>query len=349
MRVESTTIEAPVPSPDHCQNERGARPLISVVLSFFNEAAVLPELIDRLRATLRKEVSNGHASGYELVFVNDASTDESEQILRKEADEGRDILIVNMSHNFGVSPCVIAGMAYSRGELVVYMDSDLQDPPELISEMLALWRSEPDVDVVNTVRRTRQGDTWLQLNLTRIGYKILRRISDVQILENAGDFKLLSRRVVNHMVRMNEKLPFIRGMVYWIGYKQLSLSYDRVARFDGRSKFPILGRKVLQNFLFSAMISFSSAPLMLTIALGLLTSLFSFVMLVYVVVQWFVLREVTQGWTMLMATMTLLGGMQLLTNGINGLYINTIYHETKRRPPYIVSSVYGFDANRKGQ
>ena len=334
------------PGAESADGEARTSPFLSVVLSFFNEADNLAELLNRLRKALRGEVAAGHLSCYELVFVNDASTDDSEKILRREADAGGDLLIVTMSHNFGVSPCVLAGMAHSAGDLVVYMDADLQDPPELIPRMLEVWRDTGDVDVVNTVRVQREGESRLKLFLTRLGYRILTTISDVEIPENAGDFKLLSRRVVNHLVGMNEKLPFVRGMVYWVGYKQTVVHYDREPRQRGRTKFPVCSSRVIRNFLFSALISFSTTPLVFTVVLGLLTSMLSSALLLYTLIQWILLREVTQGWTTLMATISLLGGMQLLTNGINGLYINTIFHETKQRPTYIVRSIYGSTGRR---
>ena len=320
-------------------------PFLSVILSFFNEATVLSELVSRLRNTLENEVADGHISRYELVFVNDASTDDSELILKEEADRNGDIVLLTMSHNFGVSPCVIAGMEHSRGDVIVYMDADLQDPPEVIPTMLAAWRAAGDADVVNTIRKTRKGESRIKLLLTRLGYKILKTISDIDIIENSGDFKLLSRRVVEQIVAMNERLPFVRGMVYWVGYKQIAVPYDREPRRGGKTKFPMLGSRMLRNFLFSALISFSSAPLLFTVMFGLIASMISFVFLIYIIIQWLLLTDVTQGWTTLMAMLTFLGSLQLLTNGINGLYMNTIFYETKRRPLYIVKSIYGMDAH----
>jgi len=322
-------------------------PSLSVVLSFFNEEDVLPETIARLRNVLKAEVADGHISRYELVFVDDASTDGSRDILVAEADAEGDVVIVAMSNNFGVSPCVIAGLEYAEGDLVVYMDADLQDPPELIHEMLKVWRDEGNVDVVNTVRLSRAGEHPMKMALTRLGYAILNRVSQINFIENSGDFKLLSRRVVDHMVEMQEKLPFVRGMVYWVGYRQVTIPYHREARHSGETKFHVAGYKVIHNFLFSALIAFSAAPLMLTVVLGLVTSAVAFLIVIYVVIQWLVLDTVTQGWTTLMAVIALLGGMQLLTNGINGLYINTIFNEVKRRPLYIVEHVYGRKGTRR--
>lgn len=320
------------------------RPALSVVLSFFNEAEVLLELISRLRAVLGQLVTDGHLASYEIIFVNDASTDASEQVIIAAAVGHDDIRLITMSRNFGVSPCVLAGMERARGDLVVYMDADLQDPPDLIPEVLRAWREGGDVDVVNTVRIVRAGESRGKLFLTRLAYWLLSRTTNINFLVEAGDFKLLSRRAVEHLIQMKEKLPFVRGMVYWIGFKQTVVRYRRQARPSGTTKFPMSNPKVFYNFFFSALISFSSVPLLLSILLGAATSIFAFLFLIYVVIQKFVVADVTQGWTMIMATVLLLGGMQLLTTGINGLYINSIFLESKGRPNYIVHRTYGFPA-----
>src|SRR5579885_96673 len=181
-----------------------ARPTVSVVLSFYNEAEVLRELIDRLRAVFRRQLEVDKVSGYELVFVNDASTDSSREILLQAAPEHDDIRILNMSRNFGVTPCVLAGMEHSTGDVVIYMDADLQDPPEVIPELLDVWRGRTDVDIVHTVRRSRAGESQMKLALTRLGYWILGKVSNVNIRPQAGDFKLLSRRAVDRLVLLKE-------------------------------------------------------------------------------------------------------------------------------------------------
>lgn len=317
-------------------------PKLSVILSFFNEEEILPELIKRLRNVLRKEYDEGRISGYELIFVNDASTDRSEDILLVEAKKYNDIKIITMSRNFGVSPCVLAGMEYSSGDLVVYMDADLQDPPEVISEMIKAYNTGKDIDIVNTVRLSREGESFLKLFITKIGYKILKRVSNINFLIEAGDFKLLSRRAVKQLMQLKEKQPFLRGLVYWIGFKQATVYYHREARYSGKAKFPITDYRVIHNFLFSALISFSDLPLQIALLLGGLTTIFAFLFLIYVLVQRFVLAYTTPGWTALMAIILFLGGIQLLTIGIIGLYINAIFLETKGRPNYIVDRTFGF-------
>ncbi len=315
---------------------------LSVVLSFRNEAEVLPELIKRLRDVLGAECSKGHLHTYELIFVNDVSTDRSEEILLAAAKEQNDIKIVNMSRNFGVAPCVLAGLTYSSGDAVVYMDADLQDPPEVIPQLIQEWQHGDEVDVVHTIRLSRDGESKLKLWLTKLGYKILRRVSSVELQIDSGDFKLLSRRVVNHLIRFREKSPFIRGLVSWIGFNQTTVYYHRAARFAGDTKFPIYSPKVIRNFLYSALISFSDIPLQLAVWLGLLASFSAFLVLGYTLIER-IQGYSLSGWTALMIVVLFLGGVQLLSIGILGLYISSIFLESKNRPNYIVKNTFGFE------
>jgi glycosyltransferase involved in cell wall biosynthesis len=315
-------------------------PSLSVVFSFANEEDVLPEAIGRLRTTLGEECAKGRISRYELVFVNDASGDRSLEVLMEAARGHDDIRIVNMARNFGVSPCALAGMEYSSGDLVVYMDIDLQDPPEVIHDLLKAQR-ETGADVVHTIRRSRAGEGRLKLAITWLGYRILHAVSSVPLRIEAGDFKMLSRRAVNELVKLREKRPFLRGLVAWVGFKQAEIYYDRLPRGGGKTKFPVISVKVVRNFLDSALISFSDIPLQAATVVGMLTSLAAFVFLIYIIV------EKMQGhnlpdWSAIMATMLFLGGAQLLFMGIMGLYVNAIYLEAKNRPNYIVESTFGF-------
>jgi dolichol-phosphate mannosyltransferase len=320
-------------------DRRGAS--VSVVLSFYNEAEVLCPLIQRLRAVLQHERLLGTISRYELIFVNDASTDSSLEVLLLEAKGHNDIRVLNMSRNFGVTPCVLAGMEHSTGDVVIYMDADLQDPPETIPEMLDAWRNRPDVDVVHTVRRSRAGESTGKRWLTRLGYWLLRRASNVDIRAEAGDFKLLSRRAVEHLVLLKETKPFMRGLVSWIGFSQTEVYYDRCARFAGKTKFFVMGRKVVRNFLESALISFSDAPLQLATLAGLLSSLVAFGLLLHVVIEKLTGHNIP-GWTAIMAAISFMGGIQMFLQGVMGLYVNSIYLEVKRRPNYILASSFGF-------
>lgn len=315
-------------------------PVVSVVLSFYNERAIIPELLMRLRAVLRAQRQDGLIRSYELIFVNDASTDGSADLLRGEIASADDVVLVNMSRNFGVSECVYAGFRHARGDAVIYMDADLQDPPELIPTLLQHWRDDPEAEVVYTTRRRREGESAFKLLLTRIGYRFVNKISDIDLPVDSGDFKLLSRRVVDQLLAMEEKLPYIRGLVSWVGFKQVQVFYDRAPRFDGRrgTKFPVLSRRVIYGYLDRALISFSDAPLKASLILGFLFASLAGLYLIVVLFQklmgWY-----EPGWPAIMATMLLLGGIQLVVLGFVGLYINVIFLEVKKRPPYIVASV----------
>jgi dolichol-phosphate mannosyltransferase len=326
----------------HVLRGRQGRPRISVVFSFWNEEDVLPELIRRTREVCEGLVARGEIGGYEMVFVNDASTDRSEAILRAEARRRGDIRLINMSRNFGVSPCVLAGMQYASGDAVIYMDADLQDPPELIPELIRKWQDDPEVDVVHTVRHVRLGESRIKRLLTRIGYATLRTVSSIDLPNEAGDFKLLSRRAVDQVVQYREKRPFMRGLVCSIGFKQERVDYDRQPRASGQTKFPVLGWKVIRNFLDSAVISFSDVPLKLAGGLGLLFTAVGCCWIVALLTQWW-LGHAVPGWIAVLAGVATMGGLQLLSIGVLGSYISGIYLETKGRPNFIVKDTFGFD------
>ncbi|MDO8303783.1 MAG: glycosyltransferase, partial [Sedimentisphaerales bacterium] len=260
------------------------------------------------------------------------------------AVEKNDIKVVTMSRVFGVSPCVMAGLEYSSGEWVVYMDADLQDPPEVIPHLIQKIRQDPSLDVVHTVRTRRDGEPALKLFVTAIGYAILNKFSSVSIPVEAGDFKLLSRRVVNQLVRLKEKRPFTRGLVSWVGFKQTFIPYKRDARFAGETHFSVFGPKVINNFFESALISFSSAPLKLAIFFGLLAMLIDVAVMSHALFEKFSGHAVP-GWTAMMIVMLFFSGVQLFSLGMIGLYLFGIYEQTKDRPNYIVESTHGFQAS----
>jgi dolichol-phosphate mannosyltransferase len=231
-------------------------------------------------------------------------------------------------------------MGYARGDAVVYLDADLQDPPEVIPQLIEQWKVNPEAEIVYTTRTDRLGEHPLKLLITRCAYRVIAAISSINLPINSGDFKLLSRRAVSEILRLKEKKPYLRGLVSWIGFKQVQVYYRRQPRFDGcdASKFPVTSRKVIYNLLDSALISFSDAPLKAALLLGFLVSGASLLYIVVVLVQklmgWYV-----PGWPALMASTLLLGGVQLSVMGVLGLYINRIYLESTKRPNYIVKRV----------
>lgn len=317
-----------------------ATPTVSVVFSFFNEEPVLAELLRRVRAVLRGEMEKGTVKAYEMVFVNDSSTDRSREILTAEASAHGDVVLLNMSRNFGVSACTMAGLQHAAGDTVIYMDADLQDPPEIISQLLDVYRAQGDVEVVHTVRRSRAGETRIKLWVTKLGYQILRQFATIDLLVDAGDFKLLSRRAVDELIALPEKRPFTRGLVSWIGFKQATIHYHRAARFAGRTKFLVFSPAVLRNFMASALISFSDVPLQLASLIGAAVSLVAFIYaLVLLAHRW--IGVPTEGWSYVLLAVISFSGLQLLTTSVLGLYLAAVHLESKRRPSYIIESTAG--------
>jgi glycosyltransferase involved in cell wall biosynthesis len=333
--MTKTTAESESPP------SRASGKVASVVFSFRNEEENIPELIRRTRAVFADLQKTGSIESHELIFVNDASTDRSEEMLM-ELDSGHnDIRIINMSRNFGVFPCTFAGFQHASGDVVIYMDSDLQDPPEIIPRLIEKWASEENIDVVHTVRTSRAGESWFKLATTRIGYWLLKGISNFDLPIEAGDFKLLSRRAVSHLIRFKEKMPYTRGLVCWVGFNQKSITYERDPRFSGETKFRTLGLGAITNFANSALISFSSVPLQISSLLGLFGFFTSAFMIMHVAFEKLSGQSIP-GWTAIMTAVLFIGSIQLLATGVLGLYIHSIYTEVKGRPNYIIESLYGF-------
>lgn len=312
---------------------------ISVVLSFYNEENVIPELLLRLRKVFAALIINKIIGSYELIFVNDNSSDNSEQLLRQELQQN-DIVLINMTRNFGVSECVMAGISQAKGDAVIYMDADLQDPPELIPELIAKWQEDSEAEVVYTTRRKRAGEHALKMWITKIGYRVINFISEINLPEDSGDFKLLSRKVVDKLIALKEDKPYMRGLVSWVGYKQVQVFYDREARFDGRknSKMPVLSRKVLYYWLDRALISFSDAPLKAILLLGLVVSCASLSYILVIIIQK-IMGWYEPGWPAIMSAILLSGGIQMMMLGFVGLYVGAIFRETKGRPQYLIKEI----------
>lgn len=309
--------------------------LLSIVFSFRNEETVLDELLKRVRNTLDPLAG----IGYELIFVNDDSTDNSLSILLKWRAIDKRIKIINMSRRFGTHPCKMAGFKYAKGDAVIYLDSDLQDPPELIPQMIDKWKN--GADVINTVREKRLGENVFKMWLTKKAYKIINYVSDINLPENMGDFKLLSRRVVNELIKLNDYDPYMRGLVRWVGFKQETVYYTREARFSGETHYSLLGTGPIKEFI-RGITAFSAAPLYVAILVGLFTSFMSFVLIAYVLYIKFSGLSVP-GWAGPMVAILFFGGIILFTNGLLGIYVGRIYDQVKNRPHYIVESTHGLD------
>ncbi|HEY7959391.1 MAG TPA: glycosyltransferase family 2 protein [Sphingomicrobium sp.] len=305
---------------------------LSIVVPCFNEEPCLGELHQRLSAAAREAASDD----YELVLVNDGSRDGSWAVLRMLAAEDAHVVAVNLSRNHGHQLALTAGLDLCRGDKILIIDADLQDPPELLPAMLAAMR-DADADVVYGVRRSRAGETAFKRATAHGFYRLLSRATEVDIPLDAGDFRLMSRRALDALLAMPEQARFIRGMVAWIGFKQIPFAYDRAERFAGSTKYPL---KKMMRFAFDALTGFSSAPLKLASHAGLWLSLGSVLLILYIAYAWLAGRSI-QGWTSLMLVVVVLGAIQMFVLALMGEYIGRLYNEAKRRPLYIVQEVAG--------
>lgn len=311
-------------------------PTLSIVVPCFNEEAVINETHRRLCA-LRDALGD---SSLELVYVDDGSRDGTLVALRALAAADPAVRVVAFARNFGHQIAVTAGIDAAQGDALVIIDADLQDPPEVIPEMLAKWRE--GYDVVYGTRLDRPGESWFKLVTARAFYRLLNQVSDVPIPLDTGDFRLISRRVAETLRAMPERDRFVRGMVSWVGFRQFALPYRRAARFAGETKYPL--RKMFR-FATDGILSFSSTPLQLSVALGLLSAALALVGIVYALVLRVFTDIWVEGWTALMIAVLFIGGVQLISVGILGAYVGRIYNEIKRRPLYVVQERIGFDSS----
>ena len=301
------------------------KPKYSVVVPINNEEAVLPEFVRRLVLVLEK------LSSYEIIFVNDGSTDRSEALIEHFCDENPSVKLISFSRNFGHQAAATAGLAYSAGEVVAVIDGDLQDPPEVLPEFFSKW--EEGYQVVYAIRRKRKE------NIVKRGayfcfYRILKVLSDIPIPVDSGDFSVMDRVIVDKLNAMPEHNRFIRGIRAWLGYSQIGLEYDRQERVAGKSQYTI---SKLFNLAYDGVISFSRRPLIVATRLGLATTSVAFIYAAVILWRKFFLGIELRGWTTIVVIVLFLGGTQLLMLGILGEYIGRIFDETKGRPNYIVA------------
>ncbi len=308
-------------------------PVFSIVAPIYNEVGNIPELHRRI-STVMETVGEP----WELVMVNDGSTDGSAELLETlYAENPAHVRVVHFSRNFGHQMAVTAGMDYSSGQAVILIDADLQDPPELFPDMIRKWRE--GYDVVYAVRARREGESWFKLATASLFYRVLYRITDVNIPLDTGDFRLMDRRVVDVVEAMREKHRFLRGMVSWVGFRQTGVEYTRDKRHAGVTKYPL--RKMLR-FAWDGITGFSYLPLQLATYLGFAIAALSAVAIVVVVaLRTFANTEPLAGQATTLVTVLFLGSVQLISLGIIGEYLGRIYNEVKGRPLYIVSNVLG--------
>ncbi|MBV9266459.1 MAG: glycosyltransferase family 2 protein [Acidobacteriaceae bacterium] len=307
----------------------GSVPSISVVVPCYNEQEGILECHRRLCSVI-----SFLGSWYEIVYVDDGSKDNTAPLLERLYDSDPNITVIELSRNFGHQTAVTAGLEVAKGQIVIIIDSDLQDPPELIPEMIRIWQQ--GYEVVYGVRDSREGESGFKIWTAKAFYRVINRLSDVEIPIDTGDFRLLDRKAVDAMNRLPERQRLLRGMCSWIGFRQYGLKYARAARFAGTTKYPI--RKMLKLAL-DGVASFSTVPLRLVSIAGLISAIFSVLGIVYALVLRIFTHIWVPGWTLLFIGMLMIGGLQMISLGIVGEYVGRIYTEAKQRPLYFTRSV----------
>ena len=301
---------------------------ISVVIPMYYEEEVAKECYERITEVLK----NIEDYDYEIICINDGSKDKTLPILEDIALMDKKVKVISFARNFGHQCAVTAGLKVVTGDVVVIIDADLQDPPELIPEMLKYW--ENGNDVVYGKRKCRAGESHFKLFTAKMFYKALNSLSDVEIPRDTGDFRLVDRKVVDVINELPEHNKFLRGLFSWVGYKQVPFEYERKKRYAGKTKYPL---KKMLKLAGDGIISFSNKPLKLVGGLGIFSIIMSILILIYALVSYiFKLNSLSAGWTSLMVGITFFAGVQLLSLWIMSEYIGRIYDETKQRPQYII-------------
>ena len=300
---------------------------ISIVIPVFNEEHTIPELYSRLTNSVKKVSDN-----YELIFVNDGSKDHSLTVLKQFAEKDSHIKYISFSRNFGHQIAVTAGFNYCRGNTVVIIDADLQDPPELIKELYE--KMKEGYDVVYAKRKSRQGESFLKKLTAKAFYRILSKITTVDIPLDTGDFRIISRKIVNVLNKMPEQHKFLRGQISWVGFKQTFIEYDRAERVAGKTGYTY--RKMIK-FAIDGITSFSNFPLKFATITGFLFSIIAFLLMLYTLYSRFISRIYQPGWASLMITVLFIGGIQLIGIGVIGEYVSRLSDNVRNRPLFIVN------------
>jgi polyisoprenyl-phosphate glycosyltransferase len=299
---------------------------ISIVSPIYNEAATIPEFYRRIR-----EVMESLEESWELILVDDGSQDGSSEKIKDLAGHDRHVRQIIFARNFGHQIAVTAGLDYACGQAVIIMDSDLQDPPETIPDLVQKWRE--GYEVVYAVREQREGESWFKLFTASLFYRLIYRITDVSIPMDVGDFRLMDRKVVNVITQMRERHRFLRGMAAWVGFRQIGVPYRRAARYAGETKYPL---KKMLKFASDAITSFSYLPLQMATYLGFISAGISILVIPVVVAMRLAGSQAFYGQATTLIAVLFLGGVQLISLGILGEYIGRLFDEAKGRPLYIV-------------
>ncbi|MFN8444589.1 MAG: glycosyltransferase family 2 protein [Caldilineaceae bacterium] len=314
------------------QNNTDNRPTFSVVIPIWNEEKVIPEMYKRVCQTMERTKES-----WELICVSDGSHDRSVEMLAELRASDPRIKVLEFSRNFGHQIAITAGADFAEGRAVIVMDADLQDPPEVVLQMIERWRE--GYEVVYAVRSKREGETWFKLATASLFYRLLQRITDINLPLDTGDFRLMDRKVVLAMRRMREKHRFMRGLSSWVGFKQIGVEYERAARFAGETKYPLRKMLRLAN---NAITGFSYLPLQLATYAGFLFAGLSLIGIIVTIILRLSGSLAFLGQATTLVSVLFLGGVQLIFLGIIGEYLGRIYDEVKDRPLYVVTRAYGF-------
>ena len=310
---------------------------VSLVIPMYYEEQVVDECYKRVTNVFNKELKEKYI--YEIIFINDGSKDRTLEMLEQLAIKDENVKVISFSRNFGHQAAVTAGLKYVSGDAVVIMDADLQDPPELIPEMIKKW--EEGYEVIYGKRKSRDGESVFKLLTAKAFYSMINKMSDIEIPKNTGDFRLVDKKVVDVINSLPEHNKFLRGLFSWVGFKQYAYEYERKARFAGKTKYPLAKMLKLAN---DGIIGFSTKPLKIVGALGFFSVIASIVILIYAILSFaYKWNNLTSGWTSLMCTITFIGGAILLSLWMIGEYISRIYEETKDRPQYIIDKTINME------
>ena len=307
--------------------------LLSIVFSFRNEEGNIEPLVRRISNTMQK-IENWK---YELIFVNDDSTDDSEKILTN-LQKNHPIKIINMSRKFGVDPCVLAGFRNCSGDAIIYLHTDQQDPPEIIPELIK--KHEEGNEIIHTIRTKRKGEGKFRMFVTKVAYKTIHALSDINLPIQAGDYKLISRKALDQILKQKEFRPYVRGLSVWVGFKQDYIYYEREARGEGNSKMPLLSAPVINDYILG-ITSYSLKPLYLGIIFGFFAIFISFLLILYALYLKFNNLAVP-GSTSIIITISFFSGILLFTLGIMGIYLARIFEQTKGREQYVIKEIIDY-------
>jgi len=307
---------------------------LTVIIPCYNEELLIEKTYQRVKVVLNTLLEINAS----IIFINDGSSDKTSEKLNIIASKDSDVKLIHFSRNFGHQAAVTAGINNTETDIAIIIDADLQDPPELFTEMIELYNSS-NCNAIYCVRKTRKGETFFKKITAKYFYKLMDRLSEVPIPLDTGDFRLIDKKIIEEFKNLREKNKFVRGLISWIGFVQIPFYYERDERLEGQTKYPL---KKMLRFALNGILYFSKKPLKLAIQLGLISTLIALVLLVYILYGYFFSGQTVTGWASTLTIVIFFGGIQLLTIGLVAQYIANIFDEVKGRPDYIIASKINF-------